>query len=360
MRLVLGFTLLAALCAAESKVEIGEINGAKFRIDVPDNWNGGLVMYCHGYSTTPANFKPDAKPSASLEVFLSAGYAVAQSGYSGIGWAVQEAIDDTQALRRYFTARYGKPKETFITGQSMGAFTTMALIEKYPSDYDAALSLCGPLAPSIWYKLRTAFDTRVLYDYYFPGVLPSPVDIPANFERSKENEDKVMKTLEAKPEVAETLRHYTNIRTTQELANLLVFWTYQLMDMDKRSGGNPFDNRNTIYIGVPDNNTVNDGVKRYAADPRAAEYLRTYYTPTGHLTRPMLDIHTTYDPLVPPWIPNTYAYLTQNAGSQDLFVLQYVKHDGHCKIEPGEIGRAFQQLRNWKDHGERPSPGWNH
>ena len=54
MRLLTAFLVCATFCAAapngEPKVELGEINGAKFRIDIPPNWNGGLVMYCHGYS----------------------------------------------------------------------------------------------------------------------------------------------------------------------------------------------------------------------------------------------------------------------------------------------------------------------
>src|SRR3954471_21918716 len=113
MKLLLVTTLfLGVMYAGQSKVEVGEINGAKFRIDVPADWNGGLVMYCHGYSTTPANFQADEKPNPRWAMFLDAGYAVAQSAYSGVGWAVQEAIDDTQALRRYFISRHGKPKET--------------------------------------------------------------------------------------------------------------------------------------------------------------------------------------------------------------------------------------------------------
>jgi hypothetical protein len=68
-------------------------------------------------------------------------------------------------------------------------------------------------------------------------------------------------------------------------------------------------------------------------------------------------VHTIYDPLVLRRIPNFYGFFTQNAGSQDLFVLRYVKHDGHCRIEPDEIGRAFQQLRKCKDSEERPPSG---
>ena len=46
--------ICAALCFsagyAAPKTELGDLNGAKFRIDVPENWNGGLVIYCHGYN----------------------------------------------------------------------------------------------------------------------------------------------------------------------------------------------------------------------------------------------------------------------------------------------------------------------
>jgi hypothetical protein len=44
--------------------EIGEINGARFRIDVPEKWNGGLVVYCHGYSDSPGNYENKPNPAA--------------------------------------------------------------------------------------------------------------------------------------------------------------------------------------------------------------------------------------------------------------------------------------------------------
>src|ERR1700741_5450327 len=83
------FVLLIATSAPSfAKTEIGQLNQAKFRIDVPDNWNHGLVMYCHRYSPEPGAFK--AKPlDPTLAGFLKAGYAVAQSGYSTGGRAVE-------------------------------------------------------------------------------------------------------------------------------------------------------------------------------------------------------------------------------------------------------------------------------
>ena len=112
-----------------------------------------------------------------------------------------------------------------------------------------------------------------------------------------------------------------------------------------------------IYESRDDYNALNDGVKRYAADPHAAEYIRTWYTPTGRLTHPMLAIHTSYDPLVPVRIPNRYPELIEQTGSQAMFVQQYVKHDGHCAIQPSEIATGFSELRAWKDNGVKPRPG---
>ena len=42
MRILLAFTLFTALAWSQPKKETGEINGARFRIDVPEKWNGGL------------------------------------------------------------------------------------------------------------------------------------------------------------------------------------------------------------------------------------------------------------------------------------------------------------------------------
>ncbi len=80
--------LLAGLAWAQPKTETGELNGAAFKIEVPEKWNGGLVMYVHGYSAVPIRYD-NPKPNPVLGAFLEEGYAVAQSGYKAGGWAIQ-------------------------------------------------------------------------------------------------------------------------------------------------------------------------------------------------------------------------------------------------------------------------------
>ena len=357
-RILLTATLFAALCLAAPKIETGEINGAQFRIEVPENWNGGLVLYCHGYSAVPGKFD-NYKANPVTEVFLGQGFALAMSGYAAGGWAIEEAVQDTQALRRYFAGKYGAPKETWVTGHSMGGFLTMVLLESFPNDFDGGLALCGPLAPAIWFMSRSAFDMRVVFDAFFPGVLPPPDKVDAAYANTPAERKRIEDVLTPKPGEAERFRQYSGLRSNQEAAATIAFYTYILKEVEERAGGNPFDNRNIIYERTGDDNAINDAVKRYAASPRAAEYLRTWYTPTGRLTRPMLAVHTTFDQLVPPWVPNQYAAIAEQGGGAPWFVQQYVKRAGHCAITPEETARGFAQLRAWKSQGTRPPAGAN-
>ena len=131
---------LVSPAIAQVKTEFGELNHARFRIDVPENWNHGLVVYCHGYETEPVNYeKKDLPPEQA--VFVAAGYALVQSGYSAGGWAVEQAVPETEALRRYFVEKYGQPREVFVTGHSMGGFLTLELVEEYPDVYAGGTAL---------------------------------------------------------------------------------------------------------------------------------------------------------------------------------------------------------------------------
>jgi len=357
-RLYLVLAVFLSVGAAQATTEFGKLNGAEFRIDVPDNWNHSLVVYYHGYSTANKGgvFPQDKPLNSALAVFTKAGFALIQSGYSQSGWALEQAVPETEALRRYFSGKYEKPKATYVSGHSMGGMLTVLTIEQSPENYAGGLDLCGAVsdAPTL---ISHAFDFRVLFDYYFPGALPDPAHVPADYEMSEPLGKKFADLLQSKPQYAAVLERLQGIHNDKDLIDDVLFATWVLKDIERRAGGNPFDNRDTIYTGTADDNALNDGVQRYAADPGALAYLQRYYTPTGHLTRPVLAIHTTYDPVVPPSVVESYALLTRTAGSGDFFVGQYVKHDGHCNVTPQEIERGLNELIEWTEKGTRPAAG---
>jgi len=348
--------------AAPVKTEIGELDGASFRIDIPEqNWNHGLVIYYHGYESKPHVYQlVDGKPrppSHILQEILNRGYAVAQSGYSAGGWAVESAFKDTEEVRKYFNKKYGDPKETLAMGHSMGGLLTVMTLERNPQKYSGGLALCGVLAPTDLVMQR-AFANRVAFDAFFPGVLPQVDHIPATFMMNDLPViADVQKALDAKPDSAALIRSLADIHTNRGLADVLVFNTFVIEDLRLKTGGNPFDNRNLIYTGTTDDYDLNIQVKRYAADSKAIHYMNEFYTPTGALKRKLLAVHTTYDPLVPASTAAYYDDATRRLGAGDLFVQKYVNRDGHCNITAEQTGEVFDELTAWVHQNHRPEPG---
>lgn len=342
----------------EPKVDAGKINGAPYRIEIPAAWNKGLVIYCHGYEVkgTPAGNADHPFAKAIRNVFLSRGFAFAESAYSTQGWAVREAVEDTEAMRRYFVTTYGQPRETIVTGHSMGAVISLATVERFPEVYDGAMPMCGPLSPILDFVQERVFDVLVTFEFYFPGVVASPIDIPADFKFTPAGSEKVRAAVQAAPEKAAMFARRYNVKVS-ELHLVLSFFQEVLRELKQRAGGNAVDNRNTIYSGFDDDAAVNRGVKRYAADEKARDYIRRYYTPTGRISDPVLTVHTTYDPLIPGRDVNYYNVIAGLAGTQDMFVQKFVVADGHCNINAARTGAAFDSLLIWIREKKRPAAG---
>ena len=98
---LIGFVLmlvLSELVMAQAHVGLpveleGTLNRADYKIRVPINWNGTLLVYAHGYTgELPA--EPDAAPGGAMgeETLLSRGYALAGSSFRGTGWAEKAII----------------------------------------------------------------------------------------------------------------------------------------------------------------------------------------------------------------------------------------------------------------------------
>ena len=257
--------------APATTVDRGVINGAPYYIEIPAQWNKGLVLYAHGYAV--ASDKPRSQeytpPKALRDVFLSRGFAFAASDYSVQGWAVKEAIEDIEALRRYFVSKHGTPAESYITGHSMGGHITMAIIERYPEAYQGAMPMCGPLGAAVDFLNTGLFDMLVTFEALFPGTIGSP------YEPSAETVNKVKAAIAADPErAARYAQRYG--RTVAQIPGALSLFHVIAGELKQRAGGEPFDNRNHIYAGFGDDAAFNRLVKRYTASPSAREYVRQY------------------------------------------------------------------------------------
>lgn len=349
------------LRTADATTEVGTLDGAEYRIDVPADWNGSLAVYYHGYAEHGLTFHIAERLHPDLQSLADRHYAVAQSAYSEGGWAVQQAYPETEALRRYFDRKYGHPRETYAVGGSMGGALVMITLELNPKPYLGGLDLCGAVGPT-FVSFDRRFALRAAFDVYFPGVMGPLVPVPADFDDTAAVRERVGNALRANPANALLIRSLMGLHTDASVARDISYFTFVIADMQRRAGGNPFDNRNWIYTGTSPLATgtdisLNETVRRYTGDKKAREYLIHHYTPTGRLGRPMLAVHTVYDPLFPANLLTLYNEMVESAGMGDRLVQQYVPHDGHCSITPEEIGRAFDELVTWTHGGARPLPG---
>jgi len=326
----------------------GNLQGAPYRIDIPDHWNGSLVMLMHGYE--PKGM-PRAEPWPQNDAtpdFLQRGYAVAASAYSTQGWAVTEALPDNERLRQYFATTYGKPKHTYAVGVSLGGYEALASLEEDAKRYDGALSLCGVNVPVSEIFSDGIVTPLVALEYFFPKAIPlakggliDPDSPPMLDPDAIEAE---FKTDEAKTAI---LVNRLEIPRPM-LAGAMMLDYMVLREMQQRAGGQPVDNTKTTYSGFGDDAAFNRDVHRYAGSPDAMAFLERNYKLTGKIDKPVVLQSMAVDQTIPARFAARYPEMVREAGrSAELTVLPAVG-EGHCNLSDEQIGKAFDVLVSHK------------
>ena len=190
---------------------------------------------------------------------------------------------------------------------------------------------------------RRVLDLRVVFDHYFPGLLPAPGQIPPDFDREAVR-PRLQRQLELAPDRAAIVRRFAGVGSDAELATLLGLFTHILGDLWRRGGGAPIGNEDVVYSLGPGGEDINGAVARYRTNPEAVRYLTRYYRPIGRLEVPLVSIQNLYDPIVPAAVMNEYPLMTETSGSGSLFVQRVVPHAGHCAIQPTEIDAGIAEL----------------
>ncbi|GAB4207475.1 MAG: alpha/beta hydrolase [Roseiflexaceae bacterium] len=329
-------------------------SGALASYCVPTSgWNGDLVIWAHGYvAPGPDLVFPNRDELAPL--VQSQGFAFATTSYRRNGLAILEGVQDIRELAAAFPSATGRaaPVRTYLVGASEGGAVVTLLIERYPNEFAGGLATCGPIG-DFRRQINYVADFRVLFDYFFPGVLPgSPVQIPpeliANWDSTYVPAIKA--ALAANPNAARQL-----ISTTKgaidpanpasvEQTTLDVLWynVFATNDVRAQLGGNPYDNRSKRYWGSDDDRQLNAGVQRFSADAAALAALQNYQS-TANTSKPLVTMHTTGDAIVPFWQQVLYDLRYQgNGGSNHTPIV--INRYGHCNFTNEETLAAFQVL----------------
>ena len=378
--------------AAANHLDGAYANGARWAIDMPEQWNGTLLLYARGYSAGPANTSPETAPRGAKEWLLSQGYALAASSYSGIGWALQEAPQDQLDVLNTFTAKFGVPKRSIAWGNSMGGLTSVALAERRDAAINGAISLCGSVSGSLG-MLNTALDGA----FAFKTLVAPATDIRlVNVDNDMANSARVRTALEsawttpqgrARVALAAALAqlpHWSDAKAAEpgerdypaqaeEAYKTFVMGVFlPRVDQEQRAGGLYSWNTGVDYrqqlqrsgrvafvrdmyrrAGLDldkDLQTLN-AAPRIAADPRAVAYMRANYVPTGQLQVPLLIMQTTGDGLTVPATHGSLREMVRAAGNAAQLGQLYVRAAGHCTFTLAEQVAALRVLEQRLDTG---------
>ncbi len=363
----------AALPGQAAKQLWGVHNGAGYRIEVPANWNGKLVLWAHGYRGTGLELTVDDHP---LRPFLIAnGYAWAASSYSRNAYDPSQGAKDTHALTQLFNGLVGNPGRTYITGESMGGHVTGIVAEQWPRSYDGAMPICGVMGD---YELfdyfldfnvgaQTLSGVNKLYPYgadYLATTVPAtkaglgpafPFVLNANGQNFKSMIQ--LRSGGVRPLFDQGWMFWNGV------AGDFLFGLGEGDGTLPRAPGVAVQNTDVTYQF--DTNPALNGaetvfnslVQRVKADPqgRRNNGLANVAPTTGDLRIPMLTLHTLGDLFVPFHMQQEYARRAAAKGNAHNLVQRATRDYGHCAFTPTELVTTFEDLVKWVEGGVKPA-----
>lgn len=388
-----------ATAAQQHRVHEGKIGNADFRVEVPDNWNGTLLLYSHGYYpespgapiTMLANRMEDTP-----EWLLRNGFALAASEFEGrYGYTVEPALRDQIALLDWFERNVGKPRRTIATGSSMGGGIAALLAERNPGRFDGVLAICSEFDP------QGSWNTALDINFVVKTLLAEGKDI--DLVKARDGQASTQALQQAVADARDDDAGRARIALAAAVGNITgwysahaprpadqidnqadwIYWAYisglgpgkGRQDLESRAGGNPSFNTGVDYRRLLAKSDLVDEVRkayttagldldkdldklarapRIAPDPRAVGYMYRNGVASGRLSVPIVALHGTSDGGAP---ADQVRWYGDEIGRPDRMRQLYVERGGHCGFSAAEELVSLKTLLHKLDTGRWPDTG---
>jgi hypothetical protein len=353
--------------------------GAGYRIEVPENWNGDLVLYARGYLGNEPELKFDDAAFFSTglrNILIARNYAWAASTYSANGYVAGVGAKDTHKLIGLFKGLVENPNRVYITGHSMGGHVIGLAIEQWPTSFVGAMPLCGNMGDI---ELFNFLQDAYLLAEWFAGNEPA-VPTPADYFTAQWPNTKAVlgnpfpSNLTPAGQMYKTAVKYLTggERPTfdQGFAWPLHGGAY-IFDIGKSARTGPMrDNIETVYQLDDDpamsaeEISLNEMIPRIAAEPQYLHPNGLGGWPgteadcppiSGDIRIPVLSMHNLSELNVPFSMEQIYARRVAAHGASDLLVTRAIRVAYHCWFSVEELAAAFDDLVKWVENGEKPA-----
>jgi acetyl esterase/lipase len=349
-----------------AKVFFGRYDGGLYRIEIPEQWNGELVLYAHGYvaSTGTNGLRLRVGPPPIREHLIANGFAWAASSYRCNGYVPGIGLVDTMALTDLFTKSNNgvAPRRVYLTGTSMGGHVTVLGLHEFPETFAGGLASC-PAGPELFDFFTAAASaaetitgvqlTEATLSEDLAKMRPILGEAPNYTEKGRQLASvQIQISGGPRPFAAEGLggRFLGNVASgapalagIKSPMNRAVSTTQIKYAIDEKLGLTA--------------EALNASVRRKAADTEMRNPNGPYEEVVpfdGKIARPLLTIHGTGDLFVPIFLQQTLKRAVVAAGKGNLLAQRIIRVGGHCGFSQPEQTRAFDDLVRWVREGVKP------
>ncbi|WP_147406402.1 alpha/beta hydrolase family protein [Maribacter vaceletii] len=375
------------------------IRGTKYKIRVPENWNGILI--------SDLDYVKSANSKRNLYL-LEQGYALSGTQRRQgrvFNYDPAHEIHDIISVLDIFENTFGKPKSIIQLGCSGGGTITLAMAEIHPDRIDGAIAGCGATSP---WMANTHLDGLFVLQALIAPELPIAA-LPLKNPEIGEIEAKWLKAIKeaqktpegrARIALAITIGQWPawgargkapvlqpdakDVYALQEsmylslltlLPSKATFGTGMLEQAGRGQlkwntgvdykefyeNGNAFYKKAVKKLYKDANLNLNDELEKINAFPRIksdANAIKYWSVPgrthIGEPKVPQLRIHTSGDGLVYPSMAQGYEELVKEKGYDDFFRIAYVNSWGHCSFSLAEWVSAIKTMEERMNTGVWP------
>lgn len=359
-----------------------------------EGWNGGVVMYTHGYGGEGEELGGQVPNDAFRAAVIGAGYAWAGSSYSANFYDVRAAIEDTNKLalelKDYladdWSADPGTVDQILISGYSLGGHTAAAAVDRenldrtqYKVDYAGAMPFCQAEQNQFQWLGDYTRAAQQLAGFGETSYESYPRDqiIGALFDIQVVDADTGATRWTPATPNAEHLRDLAMQLTGGErpIFKEHGFTQGRWQGAVFSTGGSDgtingilskdiYDNIGRTYRWTTGSDATapeqafNDAIDRAAADegvnPLREDGVRWLPLVKGDFQVPVMTLHTLGDFYVPFRHQQLYREGAIENNNEDLLVQRAIRAPGHCDFTPREVITGMTEFFLWVNGGPKP------